>query len=80
MNKDDILKAFQELSAEDQQVVRTEIAEHAATRCCSAEEMQKHMASMMKMMQSSEKPMDCCQQMMGMCEQMMHSAPDARQA
>ncbi len=64
MNKDDVLKAFEGLSAEDQQAVRAEIAERAAASCCSADEMQKHMAAVMKMMQSSEKPMECCQQMM----------------
>ena len=69
MSKDDVLKAFEELSAEDQQGVRTEIAERAAARCCSAGEMQQHMTAMMKMMQSSEKPMECCQQMMEMCQE-----------
>ena len=74
MNKDDLLKAFEELSAEDQQAVRVAIAERAAGSCCGAAEMHEHMAAMMKMMQSSEKPMDGCRQMMGMCEQMMSQA------
>jgi hypothetical protein len=43
---------------------RTELAERGAASCCSADEMQQHMAAMMKMIQSSEKPMECCQQMM----------------
>ena len=50
MNRDDVLKAFEELSADDQQAVRAQIAESAAAGCCSANEMQGHMAAMMKMM------------------------------
>ena len=34
MNKDDVLKAFEVLSAEDQQAVRAEIARRAAASCC----------------------------------------------
>ena len=71
MNKDDILKAFEELSAEDQEAVRAEIAQRGAAGCCSADEMQQHMMAMMKMMASSEKPIECCQEMMGMCQEMM---------
>ena len=71
MNKEESLKAFEGLSAEDQQAARTRLTERGAVGCCSADEMQQHMAAMMKMIQSSEKPMECCQQMMGMCEQMM---------
>lgn len=79
-SKQDVLKAFGELSAEDQQAVRTELAERASAGCCSGDEMQQHMAAMMKMMQSSENPMECCQQMMTMCKDMMqqkdaHSSP-----
>ena len=74
MSRDDVLKAFEQLSAEDQKEVRSEIAERGAASCCSAEEMQQHMAAMMKMMESSEKPMECCQQMMGMCQDMMRRA------
>lgn len=76
MTKDEILKAFEQLSAEDQQAVRTEISERAAAgSCCGGEEMQKHMKSMMKMMDSSENPMDHCKQMMKMCEKMMQPTP-----
>ncbi len=74
MNKEEVLKAFEGLSAEDKRAIRVELAEHGAAGCCSADEMQQHMAAMMKMMQSSEKPMESCQQMKGMCEQMMHKA------
>ncbi len=74
MNKEEVLKAFEGLSPEDQRAIRTELAERGTAGCCSADEMQQHMAAMMKMMQSSEKPMESCQQMMGMCEQMMHKA------
>ncbi len=76
MNKDDVLKAFAELSAEDQQAVRAEIAQRGAAGCCSADEMQQHIMAMVKMMESSEKPMECCQQMMGMCEQMMRKGTE----
>jgi hypothetical protein len=75
MNKEDVLKAFEELDAADQQALRTAIAERAAAGCCGRGEMQQHMAAMMKMMQSSESPMECCKQMMGMCEEMMHKSP-----
>jgi hypothetical protein len=71
MNKEEVLKAFEGLSASDQRAVRTELAERGAAGCCGSDEMQQHMAAMMKMMQSSEKPTESCQQMMGMCEQMM---------
>ena len=76
MSKDDVLKAFEELSAEDQQAVRTEIAQPGAAGCCTPDEMQQHMRTMMEMMASSEKPVECCQQMMAMCEQMMHKASE----
>lgn len=77
MSKEEVLSAFEALSAADQQAVRSELAEHAASSCCSPDEMQEHMAVIMKMMGSSEKPMENCQQMMAMCEQMMRrmSAP-----
>lgn len=75
MNKEDFLKAFEELDSADQQAVRVAIAERAAVGCCGRDEMQQHMMAMMKMMQSSDSPMDCCKQMMGMCEEMMHKAP-----
>ena len=74
MNKQDVLKAFEQLDAADQQAVRTQLAEHAAAGCCGSNQMQQHMAEMMKMMQSSESPMECCKQMMEMCEEMMHKA------
>ncbi len=62
MNKEEVLKAFEGLSAEDQRAIRVELAERGAAGCCSADEMQQHMAAMMKMVQSSEKPMESCQQ------------------
>jgi len=71
MSKEELLKAFEELSAEDQKAVRTEIAERGATACCDFAEMQKHMGAMMKMMSSSDNPMDHCKQMMEMCQKMM---------
>ena len=64
MNEEEILKAFEGLSAEDQQAARTELSARGAAGCCSANEMQQHMAAMRKMIQSSEKPVECCEQMM----------------
>lgn len=81
MSKEELLKAFEELSAEDQKSVRTEIADRAATACCDFDEMQKHMGAMMKMMSSSENPMDHCKQMMAMCQKMMkEKMPSATEA
>lgn len=71
MNKDEVLKAFGELSAEEQQAVREQISERVAESCCSTAEMQKHMGAMMKMMSSSENPTEHCKQMMEMCQKMM---------
>lgn len=71
MNKDEILKALGELSAEDQRAVREQISERAAASCCSTAEMQTHMGAMMKMMSSSENPTEHCNQMMEMCQKMM---------
>ena len=76
MNREDVLRAFEGLSAEDQQAVRTELAERASAGCCGAGEIKQHMAAMMKMMQSSEKPMEGCQQMIGMCQEMMQKAAE----
>lgn len=70
-SKDDVLKAFAELSTEDQSAVREEFSERAAESCCSSGEKQKHMGAMMKMMSSSENPMDHCSEMMEMCRKMM---------
>ena len=71
MNKNDVLKAFGELSVEDQQSLRAEIGRRGAAGCCSAEDTQQHLTAMMKMMESSDNPVECCQQMMGMCQEMM---------
>ena len=71
MSKDEVLKAFEALSPEDQQAVRTELSERASASCCSSEEMQEHMGAMMKMMQSSSNPMEHCKEMMEMCQKMM---------
>lgn len=70
-NKDDVLKAFSELTTEEQQAVREELSQRASESCCSSGEMQKHMGAMMKMMSSSENPMEDCKDMMEMCQKMM---------
>ena len=64
MNKEEVLRAFEKLSAEDQQALRTELAGRVSAGCWGPDEMQEHMAAMMKMMGSSEKPMESCQEMM----------------
>lgn len=81
MSKEELLKAFEALSAEDQKAVRTEITERTAMGCCDFDEMQKHMGAMMKMMSSSENPMDHCKEMMEMCQKMMkEKMPSANEA
>lgn len=80
-SRDDVLKAFAELSTEDQQTVREELSARAAESCCNPAEMQKHMGAMMKMLGSSEQPMDHCNQMMEMCQKMMKAKmPSASEA
>ena len=71
MSKEEILKAIEALSAEDQQAIRTALSDRAAASCCSSDEMQQHMGAVMKMMQSSENPMGHCREMMEMCQKMM---------
>ena len=71
MTKDEILKAFEQLSAEDQEAVRTKLSGNSGPSCCGGDEMKQHMESMMKMMHSSENPMERCKEMMEMCQKMM---------
>jgi hypothetical protein len=71
MTKEEVLKAFERLSEEDQQAVRVTISKGAEASCCDGDEMKSQMESMMKMMQSSETPMEHCKQMMAMCQNMM---------
>lgn len=71
MTRDQVLRAFEQLSAEDQDAVRAEISKGAGASCCGGKEMKEHMESMMQMMHSSENPMEHCEQMMEMCQKMM---------
>jgi hypothetical protein len=78
MNSEEFLKAFHELSPEDQQAIRAELLK-AEPESCSAGEMTQRMMEMMKKIQASENPMECCKEMMGMCQGMMQRM-GARQA
>ena len=73
MTRNEVLKAFEQLSTEDQQAVRAELTKGASdgAPCCGGEEMKEHMESMMKMMHSSDDPSASCEQMMAMCQKMM---------
>ena len=71
MTRDQVLRAFEQLSAEDQDAVRAEISKGAGASCCGGKEMKEHMESMMKMMHSSDDPSASCEQMMAMCQKMM---------
>lgn len=71
MNKDDILKAFAELSPEDQKAVRTELTreeevEEAGSPFGSGG-MKEHMKEMMEKMKEGGDPMAICKEMMKKC-------------
>ncbi len=72
MKKEEFLKAFEEMSAEDQESIRAEIVAKGASReeCCSGP-MKEHLTEMMKKMKASEDPMAMCSEMMRMCCDMM---------
>ncbi len=73
MMRDDFLKAFFEMSPEDQEAIRAELVGSASTAGpapCSPGAMKQHMMEMMKKMETSDEPMACCQEMMGMCQEM----------
>lgn len=74
MMRDDFLKAFSEMSREDQEAIRAKLmgaASTAGVTPCSPGAMKQHMMEMMKKMETSDEPMARCQDMMGMCQKMM---------
>ena len=56
MNKEDLLKSFAEMSTEDQEVIRAELAKGGTEWAGAAEgplEMKKHMMEMMEKMEKN---------------------------
>ena len=73
MNRTEILKAFRQLSAEEQEAVRTELVKKPipeGASCCSPS-MKEQLTGMMKKMEASEEPMAMCTEMMRMCHEKM---------
>jgi len=72
MKKEDFLKAFAEMSAEDRQVILAQLTKAKDSPCCPGPSKQ-HMMEMMKalMEKGQENPMAMCQEMMRMCQQKM---------
>ena len=71
MKLDDFVKAFEQLSADDQQAVRSRIPSSGPeSRCCSGA-MKGHLSGMMQEMEASEDPMAMCKEMMRMCMEKM---------
>lgn len=75
MKKEDLLKAFTELSPEDQQAMRAEILAKGASKktgqACCTDAMKEHLHGMMEKMHASENPMAMCEEMMRMCQEKM---------
>ena len=75
MNRAEILKAFRQLSAEEQEAVRTELGKKPipeGASCCPPS-MKEQLVGMMKKMEASEGPMAMCAEMMRMCHEKMSS-------
>jgi hypothetical protein len=71
MNRAEILKAFRQLSAEEQEAVRTELVKKpipGGAFCCTPS-MTEQLAGMMKRMEASEDPMAMRTEMMRMCHE-----------
>ena len=68
MNRTEFLKAFSQLSGEEQQALRAELAKTAIPDepCCTPS-MKEQLAEMMKQMEASSDPMAMCREMMRMC-------------
>lgn len=75
MKKEDLLKAFAEMSPKDQQAVRAEILAKGATektgQACCSDAMKEQLCGMMEKMHTSENPMAMCEEMMKMCHEKM---------
>ena len=71
MKAEDFLRAFAEMSADDQQAVRSRILSSGSEESCCSGAMKEHVTGMMKKMEASEDPMAMCQEMMRMCMEKM---------
>lgn len=69
MNVQELLEAFDELSAEDRETVRMEILSKRAEASCCSGEMKEKLAEMMKELEASKNPVAMCMEMMGMCHE-----------
>jgi hypothetical protein len=70
MNKEDLLKSFAEMSTEDQEAIRAELAKGGTEGAGAAGgpmEMKKHMMEMMEKMKTGGDPMALCKEMMEKC-------------
>ena len=71
MNVVDFVKTFAQLSADDQQAVRSQILSTGSEPGCCSGAMKEHLSGMMQKMEASEDPMAMCQEMMRMCMEKM---------
>lgn len=71
MKTEDFLKAFAEMSADDQRAVRSGILGRESEESCCSGPMKDHLTGMMKKMEASEDPMAMCREMMQMCMEKM---------
>ena len=76
MKAEDFVTIFAQLSADDQQAVRSQILSTGSEPGCCSGAMKEHLFGMMQKMEASEDPMALCQEMVRMCkEKMTTSAP-----
>ena len=75
MKVEQFIRAFGELSPEEQDRVRSQIGpEQAAPSSCCSEDMMQHMKQMMGKIEKSKDPMAMCREMMRMCQEKMSTA------
>lgn len=68
MKKEDFVKAFAEMSAQDQEAIRAEVMAKGASQesCCSGP-MKEQLTAIIEKMEASDDPMAMCSEMMRMC-------------
>ena len=71
MDAADFVRTFAQLSADDQQAVRSQILGSGSEPGCCSGAMQEHLSGMMQKMEASEDPMAMCQEMLRMCMERM---------
>lgn len=72
MTRKEFLQAFRDMSPEDQEAIRTELAALETQPACPCPPaMKQHVMEMVEKMQTSEDPAGACQEMMRMCREMM---------